>query len=120
MSSSEIKNRIVGLAYVVRTSRNPELVEDARQQIVSIYKSIDVTKKSLLDFAESHLAELPPSNTRGRSRSGASDIADMLEEEVTSHDMIRNLIMYIVFIFSIAMYISLINNSLHNLASRKN
>jgi hypothetical protein len=122
MSSSEIKNRVVGLSYVARTSRNAELAEEARQQLVAIHRSLDRNKKSLVDFVESHLAELTPPTEARRERigSGAADIADMLDEAATSDNMIRNLLIYVTFVFSIAMYISLVNNSLYNLAFRKN
>ena len=124
MSSSEIKNRVVGLSYVARTSRNAELAEEARQQLVAIHRSLDGNKKSLVDFVECHLAELTPPQKaevrRERVGSGASGIADMLEEESTAETTIRNLLIYITVIFSIAMYISLVNNSLHNIAFRKN
>ena len=124
MSSSEIKNRVVGLSYVARTSRNTELAEEARQQLVAIHGSLDGSKKSLVDFVECHLAELTPPRKaevrQERAGSGASGVADMLEEITTSDNTIRTLLIYITFVFSIAMYISLINNSLHNLAFRKN
>jgi hypothetical protein len=124
MSSSEIKNRVVGLAYVARTSRNLELAAEARQQLVAIHKSLDGNKKSLVNFVECHLAELTPlpraEGRRERVGSGASDIANMLEEENISDNMILNLLIYVTFVFSIAMYISLVNNSLYNLAFRKN
>jgi len=124
MSSSEIKNRVVGLAYVARTSRNLELAAEARQQLVAIHRSLDGNKRSLVDFVECHLAEITPlprpEGRRGRVGSGASDIANMLEEESISDNMILNLLIYVTFVFSIAMYISLVNNSLYNLAFRKN
>ena len=129
MSSSEIKNRVVGLSYVARTSRNTELAEEARQQLVAIHGSLDGSKKSLVDFVECHLAELTPprkaedgliEGRQERAGSGASGVADMFEEISTSDNTIRTLLIYITFVFSIAMYISLINNSLHNLAFRKN
>jgi hypothetical protein len=121
-SASEIKNRVVGLSYVARTSRNPELAEDARQQLVAIHKSLDSGKKSLVDFVECHLSEAGPGEKekRRRSGSGASGIADMLEDETASDSMIQSLFIYVAFVFSIAMYISLVNNSLHSLAFRKN
>jgi hypothetical protein len=101
-----------------------ELVGEAHQQLVAIHRSLDGNKKSLVDFVERHLAELAPppraEGRRGRFGSGASDIANMLEEETSSDNMILNLLIYVTFIFSIAMYISLVNNSLYNLAFRKN
>lgn len=114
-SSSEIKNRVAGLSYVARTSRNPELATRARQQIVDIYHSIDPSKKSLVDYVESHLAELEPEEHKG-----ASDIADMLEEASTSYNTVHTLVLYIFFVLSIALYISSINNSLRNMSFGKN
>ncbi len=119
VSSTEIKNRVAGLSYVARTSRNPELADEAKQQIVAIYKSLDGSKQSLLDYVEAHLAEFEPV-PRGRVGSGASDITDMLEEASTSYNTAQTLLVYIFFVLSIALYISSINNSLSNIAFRKN
>ena len=121
VSSAEIKNRVAGLSYVARTSRNHELAEEAKQQIVAIYQSLDGSKQSLIDYVESHLAEFTPvPAVRDRTGSGASDIADMLEEASTSYNTAQTLVIYIFFVLTIALYISSINNSLSNIAFRKN
>ena len=114
VSSAEIKNRVAGLSYVARTSKNVELAEEAKQQIRGIYESLDGSKKGLLDYVEAHMAEFEP-----RER-GASDIADMLEEASTSYNTAMTLVIYVFFVLSIALYISSINNALHNMAFRKN
>ena len=118
VSSTEIKNRVAGLSYVARTSKNPELAEEAKQQMMEIYRSIDTDKKGLLSYVEAHMSEFEavPRN----HRSGASEIADMLEEASTSYNTVQILTIYIFFVLSIALYISSINSSLRNLAFHKN
>ena len=118
-SSSEIKNRVVGLSYVARTSKNPELAEDAKQQILSIYQNLDKNKRGLTDYVEMHLAELEHTS-RPRRLSGASDIADMLDDASTSYNTVQTLMLYTFFVLSIALYISSINSSLNSIAFGKN
>ena len=121
-SPSEIKNRVVGLSYVARTSKNPELAEDAKQRIYSIYHSVKTDNVNLINYIQNHLTEIESlqMHTRARTGSGASDIADMMEEANTSYYMAQSLAIYVFFLLSIALYISSINNSLNNITFRKN
>jgi hypothetical protein len=114
MNATELRDLAAGLSYVATQSKNRDLAKQAIEQLRTLRQK--ASSAELTELLDSYIAD-------GEQKVGfrASDAVEIFED--SSADIsktIKVFVAYLVFVLAIAMYISLINNSLKVIGSRKN
>ena len=114
MNASELRDLAAGLSYVATQSKNRDLAKQAIDQLRDLRQTANTTE--LVSLLDSYIVE-------GEQKIGfrASDAIEVFEDSTADiSKTVKVFALYFMFLVAIAMYLSLVNNSLNAIGSRKN